>query len=194
MKQRLISALAALTAALCISACGDTSSVDRIIDGSSKTAEDQFVDEIAKQAEQQAETGLAPETSAPPPLPDVNDFDPSNGEFDVDLTSLDANMTYAQVYDMVTSPDNYTGKYVKAKGTFAYTHDNDRDYFAVMIADATACCAQGLEFQLADADKLTYPDDYPEVGEEIVITGHFNSYMEGNYTYIELLDAAMEKE
>ncbi len=193
MKNRLIPALAALTMALCLSGCGDTSTVDKIIDSSSKSAEDQLVDELAKQAEEQAETGLAPQTQATDPLPDVADIDASNGEFDVDLTTLNANMTYAEVYDMMTNPDKYVGKYIKAEGKFAHTEEDGHHYFAVLIADATACCSQGLEFRLKNADSLTFPDDYPEEGTELVITGIFNSYKEGKYTYIELQDAEMAK-
>ena len=193
MRSRIFPAVTALSLALAMTGCGDTSKVDKIIDSSSQSVEDQLVDELAKQAEEQAGTGLAPNTTAPAPLPDISEIDASNGEFDIDLTTLDANMTYAQVYDMMLNPDNYKDKYIKASGTFAHTEENGRDYFAVLIADAAACCSQGLEFQLKDADSLSFPDDYPNVGDELVITGNFNSYKEGNYTYIELLDATMEK-
>ena len=45
----------------------------------------------------------------------------------------------------------------------------------------------GLEFETAE--KLTYPDDYPEPGSEITVVGTFDSYQEevdGNY-YIYLV-------
>ena len=193
MKKRLVPALTALTMALCAAGCGDTSTIDKIIDSSSLSAEDQLVDELAKQAEAQAETGLAPQTKASASLPDVTDIDASNGEFDVDLTALDSNMTYAMVYDMMVNPDNYEGKLVKARGTFAHTEENGNHYFAVLIADATACCSQGLEFKLKNADSLTFPDDYPEEGTELIITGTFGSYKEDKYTYIELKGAEMMK-
>lgn len=197
MRHRIITAITAAALALCATACGDTSKVDKIIEeeSSSLSAMDQYIDELAKAAEEQATSTQPVSTGAAAQAPtlDISDLDASNGEFDVDLTILDSNMTYAQVYDMMLNPDNYTGKYVKANGSFAYTYDNDRDYFAIMIADATACCAQGLEFQLSNADSLKYPDDYPEIGDEVVITGSFNSYKEGSYTYIELLDATLTK-
>ena len=66
----------------------------------------------------------------------------------VDLTVLDSNMVYAMVYDMVNCPESYEGQTVRAKGTFAHTEYNGKDYFAVLIADATACCSQGMEFVL----------------------------------------------
>jgi len=54
-----------------------------------------------------------------------------------------------------------------------------------VIADATACCQQGLEFIWNGAH--AYPDDYPEQESEIEITGVFQSYQEGSSTYYYLL-------
>lgn len=119
--------------------------------------------------------------------------DSSNGEYDVDLTQLSASMVYAQVYDMVNNGDNYLGKTVKAKGPFSYFQETDgREFFAVIISDATACCSQGIEFVL-DGD-YSYPDDYPDVGTEITVVGRFNYYKEGFYTYCQLLDAHIEED
>ena len=49
-------------------------------------------------------------------------------------------------------------------------------YTACISMDATACCSQGLEFVLAG--KKTYPNDYPEFGSEITVTGTFQLYDE----------------
>ena len=117
----------------------------------------------------------------------------SDGEYDVDLTQLNSSMVYAQVYDMVNNADSYMGKTVKAKGNFSYFKDDatGKEYFAVLISDATACCSQGIEFVL-DGD-YTYPKDYPALDTEITVTGTFNSYKEGGYTYVQLLNANIEK-
>ena len=115
----------------------------------------------------------------------------SDTEYDVDLTELNSTMIYAQVADMVNNGDNYLGKSVKAKGTFGYYKETDgREFFAVLISDATACCSQGIEFVL-DGDHK-YPEDYPELGTGITVTGEFNYYREGNATYCQLLHADME--
>ena len=90
---------------------------------------------------------------------------------------------------MTINPDGYEGKKVRAAGTFAYTTEDGKEYFAAIVRDATACCSQGIEFVLADERK--YPDDYPPLDSEITITGTFNSYKEGNYVYIQLLDATL---
>ncbi|HRR76455.1 MAG TPA: hypothetical protein P5191_06540 [Ruminococcus sp.] len=117
--------------------------------------------------------------------------DTSSGDIDIDLTKLDSNMVYAQVYDMVNNGDDYLGKTVKAKGPFSYFQETDgREFFAVLISDATACCSQGIEFVL-DGDH-SYPADYPAIGTDITVVGKFNYYKEDYYTYCQLLDADME--
>lgn len=100
-------------------------------------------------------------------------------------------MVYSEVAAMMSDPDAYIGKTVRAKGPFAVYHDeiNDNYFFAVRISDATACCAQGLEFVWAGDHK--YPEDYPELDTEIVVTGTFNTYMDGDQQYNHLENATM---
>ena len=116
---------------------------------------------------------------------------------DVDLTKLSSTMVYSEVYNMMYSPEGYIGKTVKMKGQLAIYQAVDKDgtpipdqmYFACVIADATACCLQGVEFVLAG--EHTYPDDYPEPGSEITVTGTFEVYEEAGYQYCRLVDAEM---
>ena len=109
---------------------------------------------------------------------------------DVDLTKLSSTMVYSEVYNMMVSPDNYTGKTVKMNGAFAYYEDPEtkKQYFACIIADATACCSQGLEFILTG--EHTYPNDYPELYSDITVTGTFETYEENGYNYCRLVNAA----
>lgn len=111
---------------------------------------------------------------------------------DVDLTRLSSTMVYSEVYNMMYTPNDYIGKTVKMKGQFAYYEDPETkaQYFACIIADATACCSQGLEFILTG--EHTYPNDYPEVGSEITVTGTFELYTENGFQYCRLKDAVME--
>lgn len=108
---------------------------------------------------------------------------------DVDLTELSSTMVYSEVYNMMSSPKDYIGKTVKMNGQFALYHDEATDnyYYACVIADATACCSQGIEFELTD--DYTYPDDYPEVGGDICVMGVFDTYKEGDNTYCTLRNA-----
>ena len=118
------------------------------------------------------------------------------GGIDVDLTVLSSIMVYSEVNSMISFPDNYIGKTVKMQGQFTIyqaTDENgafipDKMFFACMIADATACCAQGLEFALAG--KPVYPDEYPELGAEITVVGTFEWYEEDGCRYYRLGNAA----
>ncbi len=144
-------------------------------------------------AQDRQDTG-SPETTPPEPSPKSDAAsapDKTSDEFDVDLTALSATMVYSEVYSMMTAPKEYIGKTVKMKGRFAHYHDEatGNDYFACIIRDATACCAQGIEFVLTD--DYIYPDDYPEVDEEICVAGLFDTYREGDYTYCTLRNAEL---
>ena len=62
--------------------------------------------------------------------------------------------------------------------------------YACIIADAAACCAEGMEFVLKD--NLAYPDDYPEPGAEITVVGEFQAYEENGMTGYHLINARLE--
>lgn len=125
--------------------------------------------------------------------------DLSSGEedipVDVDLTVLSSTMVYSEVYNMVMHPADYVGKTVKMTGQFVLYQAVDSSgkpvpgqiYYACVIADATACCQQGLEFIL-DGDP-EYPEGYPEIGTQITVWGEFNTYMEGTLEYCHLTEA-----
>ena len=116
---------------------------------------------------------------------------------DVDLTVLSSTMVYSEVYNMLyNDPAYYLGKTVKAKGTFSLYQlvtdgvlQPDPVAYACIIADATACCAEGMEFVL-EGD-YTYPDDYPELGAEITVIGEFQSYEENGMTWYHLVNARL---
>ena len=122
---------------------------------------------------------------------------PSAGKVDVDLTVLSSTMVYSEVYNMLYFyPEDYYGKTVKANGIFAIYQmvvdgvtQPDPVAYACIIADATACCAEGMEFVL-EGD-LTYPDDYPELGAEITVIGEFQSYEENGMTWYHLVNARL---
>lgn len=116
---------------------------------------------------------------------------------EVDLTVLSSTMVYSEVYNMLyNDPAHYFGKTVKAKGTFSLYQlvtdgvlQPDPVAYACIIADATACCAEGMEFVL-EGD-YTYPDDYPELGAEITVIGEFQSYEENGMTWYHLVNARL---
>lgn len=114
---------------------------------------------------------------------------------DYDLTTMSGDMVYATVYQMMTNPDKYVGKVFKMDGTFysSYYNSTDKYYHYCIIQDATACCAQGMEF-VWDDDSHVYPDDYPAENSNIVVTGVFETYREDGdkNLYCRLSDASLE--
>ena len=70
------------------------------------------------------------------------------GGVDLDLTVMSSTMVYSEVYNITVAPEEYIGNIVRMKGEFATQVDPEsgKRYFACIIKDATACCAQGIEF------------------------------------------------
>lgn len=105
-------------------------------------------------------------------------------EVDVDLTALSATVAYGEVFSMMLNPERYEGQTVKMAGAYAVYNDyvEGVQYHAVLISDAAACCAQGLEFVLTGGQ--VYPDDYPQEGEEIEIVGTARLAKGEQYDYL----------
>ena len=114
----------------------------------------------------------------------------------VDLTVLSSTMVYAEVFAMMSSPEDYVGKTVKMQGIFSkgqlYAAGSLNDggtVFACVIQDATACCAQGIPFELAG--DYTYPQDYPELGDAITVVGTFEIHEQEGMEFCRLRDAEL---
>ncbi|MCR5509708.1 MAG: hypothetical protein K6F54_01940 [Lachnospiraceae bacterium] len=166
-------------------------------DSYNKDSEDGSTDqsETTDQVEDQGysfdrQTGIS--AGAPDPEEVAKDVLLSSTEgIDVDLTMLSSTMVYSQVYDMMAEPEKYIGQTIRMSGMYSSFYDEtlDKHYFACIIQDATACCAQGIEFELTD--DYSYPDDYPEEDDLITVTGVFDTYMEGESMYVTLRNAYM---
>ena len=176
-----------IAAVMCFAAAGCGASQDgRPAQGNQGKTVNDVLDE--KMNESSRETETSPDQSRTDAASVTQPVDA--GPVDVDLTKLSSTMVYSEVYNMMSSPEGYMGKRVRMKGSFAYAEGDGRYYFACIIADATACCAQGIEFVLKDERK--FPDEYPSKGAEITVVGVFDTYMEGTYQYCQLIDAIME--
>lgn len=94
-------------------------------------------------------------------------------DVDIDVSGMNADMTYAVVFDMVNNPDKYIGKTICIKGTSAsmFFEPTGITYHTVMITDALACCQNGMEYKCGD-------DNYVADGSEVYVTGTFNTYTE----------------
>lgn len=116
--------------------------------------------------------------------------DPQAEGIDVDLTQLSSTMIYSEVYNMLVTPENYVGKTIKMSGQLAvYIASEQKYYYAVVIADATACCQQGLEFVLKGDPQNQ--EDYPQDGTQVTVVGKFQTYQEDDLTYCHLVDAEL---
>ena len=165
--KKLICLILILTLAACFAACGGKT----VATGTTETSPAAETTTSEKQSKSDAKPA-------------------SSGSIDVDLTQMSATMVYSEVQNMMMSPQDYKGKTVKMHGAFSVAEIGANRYFACIIKDATACCSQGIEFKWAG--EHSYPDDYPEQGQEITVTGTFGTYLEGEQVYCELEDSDVQ--
>lgn len=108
---------------------------------------------------------------------------------DLDMSVMSGTVVYAQVYNLTVDPDPWLGKIIRIAGYYSCFNDTDRGivYHACIIPDATGCCAQGIEFIWAG--EHVWPDDYPEAGTDLTVTGRLEMYEEDGDPYLHLVDA-----
>ena len=176
MKRLLCLLLAALTV-LGLGACGE------------KSGGETTFPTTASEEPKPLETGATEQTETAPTA------DTAESTL-VDLTALSSTMVYAEVFAMMSSPEDYVGKTVKMQGIFSkgqlYAAGSLNDggtVFACVIQDATACCAQGIPFELAGDH--TYPQDYPELGDTITVVGTFEIHQQEGMQFCRLRDAEL---
>lgn len=174
-----------IAAVLCMTSCGDDEAAEAGMQAEAEVSE--------PETDVQAETvAIGTEIEVPEDVSaDAEPGGQADGTIDVDLTQLSSTMVYSEVYNMMINPEDYLGRMVKMNGMFA-TYENEETgqiYFACIISDATACCSQGIEFELVG--DYSYPDDYPELGSDITVTGIFETYDEDGYTYCRLKNAKL---
>ena len=179
--RKLLCIITVLVILAALSSCGSGGETRSAVSNQAKS-----VDDVLSSA-------VTSTTSAPvvPPKP-LKDYpvitgEKSSGDYDIDLVGMNSTMIYSEVSDMIASPDKYMGKTVRMRGTFGVYEGENRNYYACLIADATACCSQGIEFVLSG--DYSYPADYPPRGTEITVTGVFDMYRESGNPFIQLIDA-----
>lgn len=146
-------------------------------------------------AETAAPTAIATEPKPLPTLPLETAETVGTETTMVDLTVLSSTMVYAEVFAMMSSPEEYVGKTVKMQDIFSrgqlYAGDGSLAdggmVFACVIQDATACCAQGIPFNLAG--DYSYPQDYPELGDTITVIGTFEIHEQDGLQFCRLGNA-----
>ena len=106
------------------------------------------------------------DNTAPPANADA----PSAG-VDVDLTELGKTMMIAVINNIYITPDEYMNQTIKMRGEYSsvYYADIGRRFHYVLFADDGSCCSYGFIFEYDGV----YPDDFPEEGTEIEVSGAF---------------------
>ncbi len=101
-------------------------------------------------------------------------IDPA-GQDRFDLTEMPGTLVYLQVHDMINvKPAAYVDKTVKAQGALRVASTAAGDKYYVVIRDAEACCAQGIEFG--------YTGEIPAAGTTVTVDGVFQAYEESGGT------------
>ena len=176
-----------LAAAIVLAAAGCGASSESAANKTAQSSAKTVSDALSQAQETTIADREAPVTEAVKP----DDMEYADLDFDaeLDLTEMSSTMVYAEVSNMVNTPDKYLGKTVKIKGSFdVFTDPNTKKYYySCMVKDATACCANGIEF--APQKDLKYPDDFPNVGMPVTVGGTFETYKEGETTYLRLKNA-----
>ena len=177
-----------------LTGCGNTDSkVDQVIQNQMQEADNKnSQSESTKETEEDKSSEISEKLPTEVVTDNNTEGRTTDDNVDVDLTKLSSTMVYSEVYNMMYTPENYIGKTVKMSGMFvAYTNQDESQYYpAVIIADATACCSQGLEFVLEG--NPSYPEEYPEIETEITVVGTFETYVEDGNTYCRLQNARIE--
>ena len=193
--KKILACIICLTLAFGVTACGKAS--DKDSNGDTKIISD------AKNKQENSKSDTKKEVSKKEVADDAGKGKSSKtksktkgNKIDVDLNNLNANVVYSQVYLMMTEPDKFIGKRIRMSGQFnvyAAQEGNPSgvtEYYAIIIADAQACCQQGIEFVWPGH---TYPEGFPEVKSNASVTGIFEVYEENGKKYCRLVADTVEQ-
>ena len=192
--KKILACIICLTLAFGVTACGKAS--DKDSNGDTKIISD------AKNKQKNSKSDTKKEVSKKEVAGDAGKGKSSksksktnSNKIDIDLNNLNANVVYSQVFLMMTEPDKFIGKRIRMSGQFnvyAAQEGNPSgvtEYYAIIIADAQACCQQGIEFVWPGH---TYPDGFPEVKSNASVTGIFEVYEENGKKYCRLIADTVE--
>ena len=192
--KKILACIICLTLAFGVTACGKAS--DKDSNGDTKIISD------AQNKQENSKSNTKKEVSKKEVAGDAGKGKSSksksktnSNKIDIDLNNLNANVVYSQVFLMMTEPDKFIGKRIRMSGQFnvyAAQEGNPSgvtEYYAIIIADAQACCQQGIEFVWPGH---TYPDGFPEVKSNASVTGIFEVYEENGKKYCRLIADTVE--
>lgn len=193
--KKILACIICLTLAFGVTACGKAS--DKDSNGDTKIISD------AKNKQENSKSNTKKEVNKKEVAGDAGKGKSSktksktnSNKIDVDLNNLNANVVYSQVFLMMTEPDKFIGKRIRMSGQFnVYAAEEGNpsgvtEYYAIIIADAQACCQQGIEFVWPGH---TYPEGFPEVKSNASVTGIFEVYEENGKKYCRLVADSVEQ-
>ncbi len=166
-------------AAMLLASCNSGSASGAHVQSTTTGVAEVMASRMAEEDGTESETTPSESTAAPTVV--------AYGSCDIDLTTMNADLVYANVYSIVSSPESFIGTSIRMSGTALSSTDEATGitYHACFIADAAGCCSAGLEYQLSDGY-------YPEDGEEITILGTFEVYEEDGNPYVILDNSVRE--
>lgn len=108
---------------------------------------------------------------------------------DIDLTRMNANMVYAEVFNMLIEPEFYEGKTVRIRGSLHIPEQLEgAPPYSCIVWDATACCPAGLGFYLADDADIIMPEE----DEIITVVGTYTCTELDGFSTISLINCILE--
>ncbi len=125
-------------------------------------------------------------TTSNEPSTEKDRFSDEADDVQIDLSMFSKTVMYAELYNILFSPEEYEGMTIRMDGVYLYDEDveNNKKYHFVVVLDQAACCQQGMEFKLDEG--LTYPKQ----GEHVEIKGEFRFYEEDGmpWYYLQVYD------
>ena len=175
-----------------LAACGGSRTAAKATAGGGAATVAQLMEDAGRQTEPEAPAENAVEAQPPAEMEPVAQQPtperiPTADGVDIDLTQMNATMVYAEVSNIMYMPDDYVGKIIRMNGMAVSSTDPETNitYHAVIIRDATACCASGLDYVLADGQ------EYPPDETDVTVTGEFELYEEDGFFFCQLKDAVL---
>ena len=189
--KKLVSLQLSVLLLCALTACGGSQAATKTTTGGTTTVsqimENAAKDELPPPPSVNAVEPALPAEMEPVAQQPAPEHTPTADGVDIDLTQMNATMVYAEVSNIMYMPDDYIGKIIRMNGMAVSSTDPETGitYHAVIIRDATACCASGLDYVLADGQ------EYPPDESDATVTGEFELYEENGFFYCQLKDAVL---
>ena len=195
MMRKEIKYVALFLCIIVLAGCGDNQGRISNQNNVSDTINEQIATADSQNVTETEENVVEIEQDVPiEPSTDMQTVEEGDIGIDYDLTQMNSDMVYATIYQLMVEPDSYVGSTIRIRGNYyaMWYEPTQKYYHYVLVQDAMACCAQGIEFVWEDGSHA-YPEEYPADDAIVEVTGIFETYREpgDSYLYCRLKDASM---